>query len=81
MQKIKGSKELGYHLRMLRLEAGPGVAELTRYMQLLGCDITRECWVKIEAGKHHVSPEQLWAFKEALNLSYDTIFGFMEEKK
>lgn len=81
MQKIKGSQNLGYHLKMLRLEAGPGVTELTKYMQLLGCDVTRECWVKIEAGKHNVSLEQLWAFKEALHISYDKIFEFMEEKK
>lgn len=81
VQKIKGSKGLGEHLKMLRLEAGPGVTELTRYMQLLGCDITRECWVKIESGKHNISPEQLWAFKEALHISYDKIFEFMEDKK
>ena len=81
MQKIKGSKSFGQHLKMLRLEAGPGVAELTRYMQLLGCDTTRECWVKIEAGQHHISPEQLWAFKETLHVSYDRIFEFMEVEK
>lgn len=81
MQKIKGSKKFGHHLKMLRLEAGPGVSELARYMQLLGSDTTRECWVKIEAGKHNVSPEQLWAFKEALNISYDKIFEFIKEEK
>ena len=80
MQKIKGSKEFGYHLKMLRLEAGPGVTELTKYMQLLGCDTTRKCWVKIEAGTHNISPQQLWAFKKALHISsYDKIFDFMEE--
>lgn len=72
---------MGQHLRALRPEAGPGVSELARYMQLLGCDITRECWVKIEAGKHNVSPEQLWAFKEALGISYDRIFEFVEVEK
>lgn len=81
MQKIKTSKSMGQHLRALRPEAGPGVSELARYMQLLGCDITRECWVKIEAGKHNVSPEQLWAFKEALGISYDRIFEFVEVEK
>ena len=81
MQKIKGSKDFGCHLRMLRLEAGPTVTELTKYMQLLGCDTTRECWVKVEAGTHSVSPEQLRAFKKTLNISYDRIFEFMEEEK
>lgn len=81
MQKVKGSKTFGYYLKMLRLEAGAGVTELSKYMQLLGCDTTRECWVKIEAGKHNISPKQLWAFKEALHISYDKIFEFMEEEK
>lgn len=81
MQKVKGSKSLGNHLKMLRLESGFGVTELAKYMQLLGCDTTRECWVKIEAGTHNISSEQLWAFKEALHISYDTIFKFMEGEK
>ena len=78
VQKIKKSKTLGENLKMLRLEAGFGVTELAKYMQLLGCDTTRECWVKIEAGTHNVSTEQLLAFKKALNISYDKIFEFME---
>ncbi len=81
MQKIKCSEALGYHLKMLRLEAGFGVTELAKYMQLLGCDTTRECLVKIESGTHNVSVEQLWAFKKALHISYDKIFEFMEEEK
>lgn len=66
---------------MLRLESGFGVTELAKYMQLLGCDTTRECWVKIEAGTHNITAEQLWAFKKALNISYDKIFEFMEEEE
>ena len=81
MQKIKGSKTIGDNLKMLRLESGFGVTELAKYMQLLGCDTTRECWVKIEGGTHNISAEQLWAFKKALNISYDKIFEFMEEEK
>lgn len=81
MQKIKCSKTLGYQLKMLRLEAGFGVTELARYMQLLGCNTTRECWVKIEAGTHNISSDQLRAFKEALHISYDKIFEYMEEEK
>ena len=81
MQKIKYSKPFGYHLKLLRLEAGFGVTELAKYMQLLGCDMTRECWVKIESGVHSVSPEQLWAFKKALNISYNKIFEFLEDEK
>lgn len=78
-QKIRNGSGLGKHLKLLRLEAGFGVTELARYMQLLGCDTTRECLVKIEAETHNVSVEQLRAFKKAFNVSYDKIFEFLED--
>lgn len=79
MQKIKRNKHLGTQLRLLRLEAGFGVSELAKYLQLAGCDTTRECLVKIESGTHNISMEQLYALKLALNVSYDRIFEFLEE--
>ncbi|MBR5451366.1 MAG: helix-turn-helix transcriptional regulator [Clostridia bacterium] len=80
-QKLINRSGLGTHLKNLRLESGFGVTELATYMQLSGCDITRECLVKIEAETHNVSMEQLYALKKALNVSYDKIFEFLEEDK
>lgn len=80
-QKLVNKSGLGTQLKNLRLESGFGVSELARYMQLLGCDITRECLVKIESEKHNVSMEQLHALKNALKVSYDRIFAFLEEEK
>lgn len=79
-QKLTVKHGLGTQLKKLRLEAGFGVSELAKYLQLSGCDITRECLVKIEAETHNVSMEQLYALKEALKVSYDKIFEFLEEK-
>ena len=79
-QKLSRNNSLGKHLKALRLNAGFGVTELARYMQLSGCDTTRECLVKIESGSHNLSMEQLFALKEALNVSYDEIFEFLEEE-
>lgn len=78
-QKIVNKSGLGEQLKKLRLESGFGVSELARYMQLLGCDTTRECIVKIEAETHNVSMDQLRAFRKAFNVSYDKIFEFLEE--
>lgn len=80
-QKLVNKSGLGTQLRNLRLEAGFGVTELATYLQLLGCDTTRECLVKIEAETHNVSMVQLRALKKALNVSYDKIFEFLEEDK
>jgi transcriptional regulator with XRE-family HTH domain len=73
-QKIKSNYSLGKRLRALRLESGFQVTELARYMQLAGCDTTRECLVKIEAGRHHISVQQLKTIKEALDVTYEQIF-------
>lgn len=73
-QKIKSEYALGKRLRDLRLEAGFGVTELANYMQIDGCDTTRECLVKIEAGRHHISIHQLLTIKKALNVTYEQIF-------
>jgi len=78
--KIKINKTFGYHLRMMRLQEGFGVSELAKLFQLMGCDITREFIVKVENGKHHLTIEQLKAYKEALNTTYDEIFDYEEEE-
>lgn len=80
-QKLINKSGLGTQLKNLRLEAGFGVTELAKYMQLSGCDTTRECLVKIESEKHNVSMDQLHALKEALNVSYNKIFEFLEENE
>lgn len=79
LQKLVNKSGFGTHIKNLRLESGFGVTELARYMQLSGCDITRECLVKIEAETHNVSMEQLRALKMALKVSYDKMFEFLEE--
>ena len=79
-QKLIAKSGLGKQLKNLRLEAGFGVSELAKRLQLSGCDVTRECLVKIEAETHNVSMEQLRALKEAFHVSYDKIFEFLEEE-
>ncbi|MGN1433662.1 MAG: helix-turn-helix domain-containing protein [Ruminococcus sp.] len=80
MQKISKNAEFGKHLRKMRLNKGFGVSELARHFQLIGCDTTRECIVKIESGTHNVSLEQLKAYKQAFNTTYNEIFEFLEKE-
>ena len=42
-------------------------------MQLIGVDITRESYVKIERGIQHIYATQLKAIKEILDTSYDEL--------
>jgi transcriptional regulator with XRE-family HTH domain len=79
-QKIKFSAGLGKNIRKLRFEAGFGVTELAKHMQLLGCEaITRESLNKIEAGKQNIRLIELRAFIHTFGISYDEFFRFLEE--
>lgn len=47
--------------------------DVVRKMQLMGIDITRESFVKIERGIQHIYATQLKAIKEILDTSYDEL--------
>ncbi|MCL2381368.1 MAG: helix-turn-helix domain-containing protein [Treponema sp.] len=79
-QKIKLNIDLGKNIKKLRLEAGFGVTELAKHMQLLGCEgTTRESLNKIEAGKQNIRLTELRAFIYTFGISYDAFFRFLEE--
>lgn len=48
-------------------------------LQIDGCDMTRECLVKIERGTQHIQETQLQAIRKALNTTYDTLIDGVEE--
>ena len=51
----------------------PGQTDLVRILQIDGCDMTRECLVKIERCTQHIQASQLHAIKKALNTSYEEL--------
>ena len=48
-------------------------------LQIDGCDMTRECLVKIERCTQHIQASQLQAIKKALNTTYDELIDGIEE--
>ena len=72
-QKIKQDIRIGENIRRVRLSRGLGQTDLVRLLQIEGCDMTRECLVKIERCVHHIKAEQLQAIKRVLNTSYDVL--------
>ena len=48
-------------------------------LQIDGCDMTRECLVKIERCTQHIQASQLQAIKKALNTTYDALIDGKEE--
>ena len=46
-QRIKQDIRIGENIRRIRKARGIGQTDLIRLLQLEGCDMTRECLVKI----------------------------------
>lgn len=78
-QKIKQNDRIGENIRKIRKAKGLGQTDLVRMLQIDGCDMTRECLVKIERCTQHIQVSQLRAIRKALETSYDALIDGVEE--
>ncbi len=46
---------------------------MARMLQLMGCDINRSTYAKIEVGQRHIYPDELKAIKTVLKVSYEDL--------
>ena len=73
-QKIKQDAIfIGKNIKDIRKLKNIRQIDVVRKMQLMGIDITRESFVKIERGIQHIYASQLKAIKEILDTSYDEL--------
>ena len=78
-QKIKQDLLIGENIRIIRKARKLWQTDLVRMLQIDGCDMTRECLVKIERGTQHIQATQLQAIKKALHTTYDALIDGIEE--
>lgn len=78
-QKIKQDIHIGKNIRKIRKTRKIGQTDLVRILQIDGCDMTRECLVKIERCTQHIQATQLQAIKKALSTTYDALIDGIEE--
>lgn len=79
-QRIKQDIRIGENIRKIRKARGMGQTDLVRILQLEGCEMTRECLVKIERCTQHIQASQLQTIKRVLNSTYDELIDGIEEK-
>ena len=79
-QRIKQDLRIGENIRRIRKERKLGQTHLVRILQIDGCDMTRECLVKIERCTQHIQVSQLQAIKKALNTTYDALIDGSDEE-
>ena len=79
-QRIKQDIRIGENIRKIRKARGMGQTDLVRILQLEGCEMTRECLVKIERCTQHIQASQLQTIKRVLNSTYDELIDGIVEK-
>ena len=79
-QKIKQDIQIGINIRKIRKKLRLGQTDLVRLLQIEGCDMTRECLVKIERCVQHIQASQLQAIKKVLDTTYDVLIDGIEEE-
>ena len=73
-QKIKQDAIfIGENIKAIRKQKKIKQIEIVRRMQLMGIEITRESFVKIERGIQHIYASQLKAIKEILDTTYEDL--------
>ena len=73
-QKIKQDTiRIGENIKNIRKQKKIKQIDIVRQMQLMGIDITRESFVKIERGIQHIYASQLKAIKNILDTTYEEL--------
>ena len=70
---VEIEKKICKNIRALRKKANFTQDFVATKLQLLGCDITRSCLAKIEAGQRHIYLDELIFIKEVLGVSFDEL--------
>ena len=74
IQKVRQDKNIGENLKDLRYKHKISQEKLCGKLQLMGCDISRSCYAKYEAGELNIKVSVLKALKEIYQCEYDDFF-------
>lgn len=77
---IEYEQAFGNNIRKIRKNKKLTQDQLAAQLQIKGCDITRSAMAKIEVGQRHLYPDEIRLLKELLNVSFDEMFYFSNDK-
>ncbi len=74
MQKIRHDTQFGANIRMLRKSCKLTQGQVITQMQLMGHNISRETYAKIESGIANIKVSELLALKKIFRVELDDFF-------
>lgn len=73
IQKIRMDIVPGHNIRRIRMAQSRRQWEIALQLQLMGCDLSRGDYAKIESGLRNISIQELRCIREILHTTYDEI--------
>lgn len=72
---IKFEKKIGSNIRKLRMEKNITQEQFSAKLQVLGCDITRSAFAKIEVGQRHIYIDEVKLILEILGITFEELLN------
>ena len=67
-------KRLGANIRALRKKRGLTQEQVSAQLQVMGCDMTRSAYAKLEVGQRHIYADELKALRAVFHVGFDELF-------
>lgn len=77
-QKIRRDRNMGDNLRRLRDQSGLSQEKVCAELQRRGCDISRSCYAKYEAGELNIRASVIIELKKIYGCTYDDFFAGLD---
>ena len=78
MQKIRPDMSIGNNIRRLRVRSGMTQEKVIAQLQLLGVDISRSTYAKLECGLMNIKVSELVGLMNIFNCRFDDFFEGLE---
>lgn len=81
MQKIRPDMNIGENIRKLRLGSGMTQEQVVAQLQLMGIDISRSTYAKLECSLMNIKISELMGLKNIFDCSFNDFFEGLEIEK
>ena len=74
MQKIRPDMDIGHNIQRLRRNANMTQEQVVAHLQLMGIEISKSTYAKLETNRMNIKVSELVAMKEIFHAEYQDFF-------
>ena len=79
MQKLRPDMDIGHNIQALRKKAGLTQDQTVAKLQLMGLEISKSTYAKIETNRMNIRVSELAALKEIFDVQFNDFFAGLTE--